>query len=206
MTKKLQITRRADESEEQAKARAALTPEHTSTAVLSEFGVMNGASIGDMAHELKRLTAAINSGDVRRAESILAAQAHTLDGLFANLALRANASASLDQFDSYLRLALKAQSQCRATLQTLGELKAPRQVAFVKQANIGNNVQVNNESAAPLVRARKTKKTQSELLEVENGEWLDTRAQSTPSGFNSHAQTVAKEHRPAQRRRKSNIE
>ncbi len=43
-----------------------------------------------------------------------------------------------------MRLALKAQNQTRTTLQTLAELKAPKQIAFVRQANIGNQVQVNN--------------------------------------------------------------
>lgn len=44
----------------------------------------------------------------------------------------------LNATDTYLRLALKAQAQCRATLQTLAEIKNPRPVAFVKQANIAH--------------------------------------------------------------------
>jgi hypothetical protein len=36
---------------------------------------------------------------------------------------------------TYLRLGLKAQSQCRATLETLAAIKNPRPVAFVQQAN-----------------------------------------------------------------------
>jgi hypothetical protein len=39
---------------------------------------------------------------------------------------------------------LKAQSQCRATLETLGALKNVASVVFVRQANIGQGVQVNN--------------------------------------------------------------
>lgn len=42
-------------------------------------------------------------------------------------------------------MALKAQAQCRATLEALAEIKNPRPVAFVKQANIsGEHQQVNN--------------------------------------------------------------
>ena len=49
----------------------------------------------------------------------------------------------------YLRLALKAQAQCRTTVETLVEMKNPRPVAFVSQANISNGPQqVNN--ATPL--------------------------------------------------------
>jgi hypothetical protein len=35
-------------------------------------------------------------------------------------------------------LALKAQSQCRATLETLAAIKNPQPVAFVRQANIAH--------------------------------------------------------------------
>ena len=45
----------------------------------------------------------------------------------------------------YLRLALEAQTQCRATIQTLFEIKNPQPVAFVRQENIANRPQqVNN--------------------------------------------------------------
>lgn len=51
----------------------------------------------------------------------------------------------LKQFQAYLGLALKAQAQCRATLEALAEIKNPRPMAFVKQANIsGGPQQVNN--------------------------------------------------------------
>ena len=47
--------------------------------------------------------------------------------------------------ETYLRLALKAQAQCRATVEALAEIKNPRPVAFVKQANIAQGPQqVNN--------------------------------------------------------------
>ena len=46
-----------------------------------------------------------------------------------------------------MRLALKAQSQCRATIEALTNIKNPRPVAYVRQANIGQAVQVNNGGA-----------------------------------------------------------
>jgi len=49
----------------------------------------------------------------------------------------------------HMRLAFKAQSQARAAIETLAEIKNPHQFAFVKQANIaGGNQQVNNRGAA----------------------------------------------------------
>ncbi|TXI33313.1 MAG: hypothetical protein E6Q69_06830 [Aquipseudomonas alcaligenes] len=93
-----------------------------------------------------------------------------------------------------MRLALKAQNQSRATLQTLGELKAPKQIAFVKQANIGNQVQVNNESSSARTRARKNKKAPNELLEVEYGERLDSRAAGSASGADQAMAALGEEH------------
>ena len=95
-----------------------------------------------------------------------------------------------------MRLALKAQNQTRATLQTLAELKAPKHIAFVKQANIGNQVQVNNGTAGKPARTRKNPKMQNELLEVQHGERLDTRAPGTAGKTDSPMATVGAKYRP----------
>ncbi len=51
--------------------------------------------------------------------------------------------------ETLLRLALKAQSQCRTTLLTLAEIKNPRPIAFVNQANFAHGPQqVNNRTLA----------------------------------------------------------
>ncbi|MBB5503359.1 hypothetical protein [Paraburkholderia sp. MM5384-R2] len=44
----------------------------------------------------------------------------------------------LKQMQAHLSPPLKAQAQCRATFEAPEELKNPRPVAFVKQANISN--------------------------------------------------------------------
>ncbi|MCF5087963.1 hypothetical protein GIW59_26585, partial [Pseudomonas gessardii] len=144
MSELLRISQRDDETPSQSRARIALTPECLSAAVLVTCKTFDETPVTDVVEELMRQTAAINSGDMTRAENMLLAQAHTLDGLFAKLAGQALVANHLDKMDNFLRLALKAQNQSRATLQTLAELKAPKQIAFVKQANIGNQVQVNN--------------------------------------------------------------
>ncbi|HAB64955.1 MAG TPA: hypothetical protein DCE49_12410 [Pseudomonas sp.] len=96
-----------------------------------------------------------------------------------------------------MRLAFKAQNQARTTLQTLAELKAPKQVAFVRQANIGNQVQVNNGTVP--ARTRKTRNAPNELLEVTHGERLDTRATGSASGVDTAMATLEQQHRPDQR-------
>lgn len=186
-----------EETEEQAFARNCLTPETLSAALLVSSNLVGDSPVTDVVLELKRQTAAINNGDMTRAENMLVAQAHTLDVLFAQLASRALRAKHMDGLQSYMRLALKAQNQARATLQTLTELKIPKQVAFVKQANIGNQVQVNNGIQEKPARTRKNKKAQNELLEVKHGERLDTRATGAASGADPAMATLGAEHRTA---------
>ena len=75
--------------------------------------------------------------------------------------------------ETYLRLALRAQAQCRATLETLAVIKNPQPVAFVRQANIANGPQqVNNAPAQPgeSSRARESENQQNKLeAKVANG-------------------------------------
>lgn len=195
MTEKLKVSLRDGETPSQTMARVALTPECLSAAVLVDSKVMGDVNATEVVNELRRQTAAINSGDLTRAEDMLLAQAHTLDNLFAQLTGRALRSQQRDGLESYMRLALKAQNQARATLQTLAELKAPRQVAFVQQANIANQVQVNNGTTRQPARTRKSAKAQNELLEVKHGERLDTRATGAACGTDSAVATVEAEHR-----------
>ena len=111
--------------------------------------------------------------------------------------------------DTYLRLALKAQGQCRATLETPTNIKKPRPMAFVKQANIAHGPQqVNNgnsEPNDPRVRAReKNENAQNELLtdtRATHGKPVDTRAKSKAGRSNPRVATVETGHRAAKRRR-----
>jgi hypothetical protein len=189
-----------DKTEAQIMARDYLTPEILSAALLVSSDLLGKAPVIEVANELMRQTSAINRGDMTRAEDMLVAQAHTLNAVFTHLAGHALRAKQLDVLESYMRLALKAQNQARATLQTLGELKIPKQVAFVKQANIGNQVQVNNGVQQKPARTRKTKKAQNELLEVEHGERLDTRTTGTAGAADPAVATLGGQLRAAQRR------
>ena len=110
--------------------------------------------LGELAltESLEALEAAIEAvqrGDLRDVEALLMAQAVALNAIFANVALRAQANMSeyLNAADRYMRLALKAQGQCRATLETLALVKNPP--VFARQANIANGPQqVNNAATA----------------------------------------------------------
>lgn len=194
----LKVELNRDETTNQAMARTVTSPECLSASVLTICQNIDHAQITEMVAELRQQSAAIHADDLSRPESMLIAQAHTLDGLFAKLATKALTVGNLDGMERYMRLALKAQSQSRATLQTLGELKAPKQIAFVQQANIGNQVQVNNESGSARSRAKKKPKAPSELLEVQHGERLDTRAAGSAGGADPAMASLGEEHRADQ--------
>ena len=68
---------------------------------------------------------AINGGDMRRIEAMLANQATALQSLFAGLAERGMTCDHAAGFEANFRMALRAQSQCRATLETLAAIKNP---------------------------------------------------------------------------------
>jgi hypothetical protein len=139
-------------------------------AALDEGGEVN-ALIDQLALQVN----ASKAGDQSRTEEMLLSQAHVLDGLF-NWLCRVGVGNLKEHYlnagEQYLRLALKAQSQCRTTLETLAEIKSPRPVAFVRQANIANGPQqVNNGTRAEMCEIPPNK-----LLGALDGERLDLRA------------------------------
>ncbi len=158
------------------------------------------ADLSELVRDLQVRTEKVQGGDLRQLEAMLFGQAMTLQTVFTNLSHRASSAEYLKQFSVYMGLALRAQSQCRATLEALAEIKNPhpRPVAFVKQANIsGGHQQVNNHGAsgencevrgAP---AEENSSLQNELLEQQHGIELDTRAQSTAGGADRHLEAVA---------------
>lgn len=155
----------------------------------------SGPDINALVAELTVQTEVASGGDLRRAEAMLLAQAHSLDAIFGNLARRAAANAGkyMGAFETYLRLGLKAQSQCRATLETLAVIKNPPNVAFVQQANIAHGPQQVNNGPAPagdLSRAGESENQQSKLLEAQHGERLDTGKTGTASAANPLLETV----------------
>jgi hypothetical protein len=87
-----------------------------------------------------------NRNDVGDGEAILMAQAITLNAMFANLARKAQVTEYVANFEVCTRLAFRAQSQCRATLETLASIKNPSTV-FAKQANVATGPQQVNYTA-----------------------------------------------------------
>ena len=109
-------------------------------------------SLTDCALSLQAAAGAVSRGDLTVAEATLTSQALALDAIFGELARRAslNLGTHLPVTETYLRLALKAQSQSRATFEALAAIKNPPAV-YARQANINNGgqQQVNNGAAPP---------------------------------------------------------
>jgi uncharacterized protein YoaH (UPF0181 family) len=100
---------------------------------------------------------------------MLFAQMKTLDALQQAAVARihnikAGYGSSGEGGDVYMRHALRAQRQCRSTAEAIALIRNPTQVAFVKQANIGGAVQVNNGvPGQPFDRAREIYSEQDQL-------------------------------------------
>lgn len=136
------------------------------------------------------------AGDMRRFERVLTHQFLTLDALFNNLAQRSGRQDSFKGIEVLMRLALKAQSQARATAETLALMKNP--MPYIKQANIANGPQqVNNGTPAS---AGKNQSHPNELLEHQHGNTLDIGATATAGRADPAMATVEAKHRPANTR------
>lgn len=125
--------------------------------------------------QLVRVTGEAAAGNLRRSEELLVGQALVLDAMFHALARRARAN--LDHApgvaETALRLALKAQSQSRATLETLGTLLHPPTAAFIRQHGDNSTAQVL--IGRPPVAGARSEMSPSELLDggTPHGERLD---------------------------------
>lgn len=142
---------------------------------------------------------------------VQAPDAKTLDALKTKLLAsihRDRGSRYLDAADRYMRLALKAQGQCRTTLETLAAIKNPP-VVFAKQANIANGPQqVNNtvnksdggfESSTRMhapAHAGNSNSVQNELLEDRHEQGMDIGAPGAAISRDPAMATVGEIHRP----------
>jgi len=133
-TNTLDIQAEDGESRDKLLARVALEPGARHAAIGSNYA----ASLFSDGHQtpIMASTAAIGdamakarNGDKAMPSDILAAQAVVLDTMFTELARRSagNMGQYIDAAERYMRLALKAQANCRATLEALAKLHQPRE-------------------------------------------------------------------------------
>lgn len=131
----LHVEQSPDETGAQAVARKLLQPNFKNGAVASAFThKMIGEEIelpglADFAREVQSIGSKAAEGDLAFVSRMLAAQAVTLDSMYAELARRAasNMGEYTDASERYMRLALRAQTNCRTTLESLAKLHQPRE-------------------------------------------------------------------------------
>lgn len=186
-------------------SRACLAAGANAIAVVTEYGKPFGQMDTEaLVLSLSESIKAVQAGDMSGPEAMLLGQATALQAIFMNFSRRALTQEYQSHLESFFRMALKAQNQCRMTLETLATLKNP-QVVFARQANINNGgqQQVNNGTmptpAPPATRAAETATAKNELLGVSDGQWLDTGAQGQTGGANQGLDAMGEVHRPPNR-------
>ena len=181
-TQVIELKQGEDQTKEQALAEFQSKSEFLSTAVIESFNVGLGDDFDFQSNMrvLGKTIREIQSGDLSKIEEMYISQAVALEAMFASLARRAKVQDKLLQYDTHMRLALKAQNQSRATLQALVQLKQPSNTQFIKQANIAQgHQQVNN-------LAEKNITPQNELLEdIHGNSHLDTGTTTATTGIDT---------------------
>lgn len=199
----------ADPEKSEALARMALRPSVNAAAVMVCYGKPLGIEQDDIGALMDRLADDVKdvwAGDMKQAEAMLFGQANALQAIFMSLARRAQSQEYLKQWEAYLRMALKAQNQCRMTLETLATVKNPP-VVFARQANINNGgqQQVNVGSRSPgepvradtRARAAIPATAPNELLEQRHGQWVVPGTTGAASGADPRVETLGEVDRSA---------
>ena len=185
-------------------ANCALLPSINAAVTVADFGNIFGEqNLGVLIDELRKVSKDVAEGDMGRAEAMLVTQAHSLQAMFTYLSRRAINAEYMPQLQAYMNLALKAQAQCRSTLEALAEIKYPKAPTFVRQQNIGFQQQVNNqgpgsgitgEVRAP-ARTEDSANPSNELLEAKPHERLDGETTQAAGGTDTALETVGAIHR-----------
>ena len=180
------VTATKGQSYDEAVAKTLTRPEVQASLTIQKLHPIN--DVNALTKILGQQTADVIDGSMVRPESMLLSQAHTLDALFNSLVMKGLDQTHTPHYEAFMKLAFKAQSQCRSTLQSLSDIKNPS-IVYAKQANITNgNQQINNGVTAP--RTQENKNYSNELLEHTHGKRLDTRAKSETIGAYSELEAV----------------
>jgi hypothetical protein len=194
----------ADAARSVALAVFATDPNTGAAAVVAAHAKTFGCGVDELnalAQQLDLRADKLRAGDTQLADEMLLSQASALHAMFVDLATRAARQDMLNHCETLMRMALKSQNQCRATLETLSSIRNPPLV-IARQANINNGgqQQVNNGLVAASGRGDE-EKPPNELLEKCSGYVLDSGAAATASRGDPQMATVGTVHGAAQRRR-----
>jgi hypothetical protein len=176
---------------------------------LAAFRVMNAAEqnsgieknidVPTLMETLRDQVNAVSNQDLAQAEGMLLNQATALQSLFARLTEKAFSSEHLSQFNDFMRVALRAQNQCRATLETLSAIRNPP-IVYARQANVTTGPQqINN--GGPSSHAREIQNPPIQLSAEDNELRTDIRTSAVTSRINKEVEAMGEIHRPQDKRR-----
>jgi len=208
--RQMTLVMRSGQTEDQAIAQAALSPEMANASTFADYtkGIFPEIHLQSCIEGMQADIEKVNGGDLSKLEGMLSAQAEALNAMFNNLAKKSCHATMMPHLETYMRLALKAQAQCRATVEAIAEIKFPKSATFIRQANIAQQQQVNNGQADSRTSTRahtheKNITPANELLEASHGERLDLGTASQASRINSNLATVGAVNRAEDGSRKS---
>jgi len=172
-------------SEAALHAQLIISGDFASSAIVSSYLETTSTDPRTILKALQEQAKEVHVGDMRQVESMLMGQAVALQSMFADFALRAKRAQSPQAVQYLAQLALRSQASSRSTLQTLADVKNPKQVAFVKQTNVAQNQQVNN-GVPPIALAGVTEKSPNKLVEreVHGCTEMDARTETAASRAN----------------------
>lgn len=173
-----------------------LAAARTMVAAEGASGMSGLLDVPELVATLRNQAKAANSGDLAHAEAMLMNQATALQSLFARLTERGMHADYINNFEAFLRMALRAQAQCRATLETLATIKNPP-IIYARQANIANGPQQVNNGTHAAEKAIE----QSELLGGSNELLPDARTSGIAGGIDSAMATLGAINRATDRSR-----
>ena len=192
-TRHLQVVREPGRSEDRMYADLVTDGLATNAIAAIQFikPQLGDVSLTELMASLRDQGEAVNRGDFGAAERMLSAQAVALNAVFAEMARRAalNMGEHLGATESYMRLALKAQSQSRATVETLSAIKNPP-VIYAKQANFAAGHQQLNNAPGTFAHAGENDSARTELLEQHDGKRLDAGAEGEAGATDPWLATV----------------
>lgn len=185
-----------DGCHDKAQSDAAIDSSVQSAITVKKFGdgAFRDTDLSCLVDSLSEQIKATNSNDLSNLEGMLTGQAYALNAIFNRLTQIAtyNMGENMKAVETYLKLGLRAQSQCRTTIEAISAVKNPPIMGYVKQANITQGPQqINNgiaQDTAP--HAGEKQNPKNELLEKQDGNQLDTGTQSQAISDDSTMETV----------------
>lgn len=159
---------RTDEETFHNFAETLVSPEMAACRVINgaeqDTAVNEYLDIPALLYVLRQQLEEINSGNSENLEGMLTGQSIALQSLFVRLSERALNSQGSSTFEANMRMALRAQAQCRATIEALAHIRKPPAV-YANQANIAQGHQQVNNYAIPETEQNQLSGSEDELQE-----------------------------------------